>query len=78
MQRQAGATPAKVRSLTVEVSFDDGRTWRLASVQESGAGWLADVHHPAGVGYAALRAYAVDQSGNTVRQTIIRAYRIKG
>ncbi|PYC64322.1 peptidase S8 [Micromonospora arborensis] len=78
VQRQAGATPAQVRSLTVEVSFDDGQTWRLASVQKSGAGWLADVHHPAGAGYAALRAYAVDQSGNTVRQTIIRAYRIKG
>ncbi|MFG1836921.1 S8 family serine peptidase [Micromonospora sp. NPDC049175] len=78
VQRQAGATPAQVRSLTVEVSYDDGRTWQSASVRESGAGWLADVRHPAGAGYATLRAYAVDQSGNTVRQTITRAYRIKG
>ncbi|MEU8082864.1 S8 family serine peptidase [Micromonospora sp. NPDC049101] len=78
VQRQAGATPARVRSLTVEVSYDDGRTWKPAPVRETGAGWLADVHHPAGAGYATLRAYAVDQSGNTVRQTIVRAYRIKG
>ncbi|GAA0926792.1 hypothetical protein GCM10009560_28950 [Nonomuraea longicatena] len=34
------------------------------------------LRHPAGDGFVSLRAKATDTSGNTVEQTVIRAYRI--
>ena len=34
------------------------------------------VNHPAMEGFVSLRAKAVDTAGNTVEQTVIRAYRI--
>ena len=60
------------RSLAVEVSYDDGATWASAPVV---AGQAA-VTHPAGDGYVSLRATAVDAAGNTVTQTVIRAYKL--
>ncbi|MGN9909586.1 S8 family serine peptidase [Phytohabitans sp. LJ34] len=60
------------RSLAVEVSYDDGATWAPAPV----AAGQATVTHPAGDGYVSLRATAVDSAGNTVTQTVIRAYKL--
>ncbi len=73
-----GAAPSAVRTLTVEVSYDDGRTWRPARLVGGGGSWTATVVHPVRAGYVSLRANAVDQAGNAVRQTIIHAYRLKG
>jgi hypothetical protein len=38
--------------------------------------WWAVVQNPAS-GFVSLRASAADQDGNTVTQTIIRAYQVK-
>ncbi len=61
--------PARVNR--IEVSFDDGATWTRAVV------WATTliVRHPPGTGFVSLRATASDNDGNTVDQTIIRAYR---
>ncbi|MFC0526908.1 S8 family serine peptidase [Phytohabitans kaempferiae] len=59
-------------SLRVEVSYDDGVTWSPAPV----AAGQATVDHPARDGYVSLRATAVDSAGNTVTQTVIRAYKL--
>jgi hypothetical protein len=59
------ATPA-VRP-SVQVSFDDGATWYLATVTAS----KAVIVHPAAAGWVSLRATAFG-----MEQTIIRAYRI--
>lgn len=78
VQRQNGVPAAEVSELTVEASFDDGRTWRTVEVTR-GPGddtAVARVDHPRGVRYASLRATAADADGNTVEQTIIRAYGI--
>ncbi|EGD42634.1 putative secreted peptidase [Nocardioidaceae bacterium Broad-1] len=75
LDRQIGAAPAKTRALTVEASFDDGRTWRKLNVERRGEKAVASVQHPSGSGFVSLRARATDTSGNSVRQTIIRAYR---
>jgi subtilisin family serine protease len=64
---------ARVTSLAVDVSYDDGRTWTPATVTRSGVRWSVAVNHPA-TGYASLRAKATDANGNTVTQTILRAY----
>jgi hypothetical protein len=65
-----------VRTLAVQVSYDDGVTWLPATVTESRDGWLAGVDHPAGAGHVALRAQVTDGAGNTGQVTIIRAYHI--
>jgi hypothetical protein len=62
------------RSLAVEVSYDDGATWAPAPV----AAGQATLTHPARDGYVSLRATAVDSAGNTVTQTVIRAYKLAG
>ncbi|MEO3818076.1 S8 family serine peptidase [Plantactinospora sp. B24E8] len=60
------------QSLTVEVSYDDGKTWAPVEVT---AGQVV-LRHPEDAGYVSLRANATDTAGNTVSQTVIRAYRI--
>ncbi|WP_253885029.1 S8 family serine peptidase [Actinokineospora diospyrosa] len=64
-----------VSTLTVDVSYDDGATWTPTRLVRDGAAWKATVTHPAS-GFASLRAKATDSAGNTVDQTVIRAYRI--
>jgi hypothetical protein len=73
VSRQDG--PARVTALRVEASFDDGRTWHAVRPDRAGSGWLATVHQPRS-GFATLRATATDSDGNTVTETITRAYRI--
>ncbi|MFG3686666.1 S8 family serine peptidase [Micromonospora sp. NPDC047740] len=77
VERQPGAPAATVAALTVDVSYDGGKTWRKADLHRTGAGWAASVRHPAGPGYVSLRATARDSAGNTVSQRIIQAYRLR-
>ncbi|MFJ4467821.1 S8 family serine peptidase [Streptomyces sp. NPDC089424] len=79
VRHQDGLTaPAGVR-LKVEASFDDGRTWK-AQVRTKDRGhnrFTATVESPGDHrqgGYVTLRVTASDQAGNTVRQTVERAY----
>jgi hypothetical protein len=74
VQRQPGAPAGRTRSVTLEVSYDDGTTWHPALVRGSGDHRIATVRHPSAAGYASLRVRAVDTTGNTVTQTVIRAY----
>ncbi len=78
VQRQTGAPGATVVGLTLDISYDGGRTWQPARLVRIGNTWTATVDHPAGDRFASLRAFAVDSAGNTVRQTIVNAYRLKG
>ncbi|GIJ61278.1 hypothetical protein Vau01_087940 [Virgisporangium aurantiacum] len=59
-----GVTPV------IEVSFDDGASWRQVAV----SGQVATVRHPAGSGFVSLRARVAD-GGTVSEQTVIRAYR---
>jgi hypothetical protein len=72
---QDGAARVPVRGLSVDVSFDDGVSWRPASVAPAGSRWKVAL--PAGTGYASLRTTAVDAAGNSVTETITRAYRVR-
>ncbi|MEV6239291.1 S8 family serine peptidase [Lentzea sp. NPDC051838] len=64
--------PAKSRitKLKVEVSFDDGKTWRSVPIIAG----HALIQHPAAPGFVSVRAEARDQAGNSVSQTVIRSY----
>jgi len=75
VQRQPGSAAARARKLTVEVSFDDGATWRPAQTIGYAQHGLVLVHHPLAPGFVSLRATSEDTTGNTVAETIIRAYR---
>lgn len=75
LDRQVGAAPAATRSLSVEASFDDGRTWRRVPTVRTGEKAVALIQNPRGAGFVSLRASAADTAGNTTKQTIIRAYR---
>ncbi len=74
--RQAGSGTAAVRSLTVDVSYDDGATWTPANVTRHGTKWTVSLRHPKS-GFVSLRAKAADARGNRVEQTIVRAYGLK-
>jgi subtilisin family serine protease len=67
-----GSRPSR---LSVEASYDDGASWRPATLRRTGTGWTAEVRHPGGTGFVSLRAAATDPAGNTVTQTLTRAYR---
>ncbi len=76
VDRQLATSHTQVRSLTTEVSFDDGKTWQPLRVSKKHDRWVAIVRNPGVAGYASLRATAVDRAGHTVKQTVIHAYRI--
>ncbi|EWT00739.1 peptidase S8 [Intrasporangium oryzae NRRL B-24470] len=66
-----------VQGSTLEVSTDDGVTWRPASLRSTGTGaWVAKVDVQAGQ-WISLRAKAWDDKGNAVNQEVIRAYTVR-
>ncbi|MCE7000403.1 S8 family serine peptidase [Saccharothrix sp. S26] len=72
VEQQDGADNGEVGQVRVDVSFDDGRTWRRVPV----AGGAAFVRHPPVAGYVSLRASGADSDGNTFEHSVIRAYKI--
>ncbi|WP_394619544.1 S8 family serine peptidase [Lentzea sp. JNUCC 0626] len=70
---QPGVAPTRARAIEVEVSFDDGASWQRVRV--SGNGKLEIPAGPAG--FASLRAKAVDLLGNSVTETITKAYAVR-
>ncbi|MCP3805219.1 S8 family serine peptidase [Allokutzneria sp. A3M-2-11 16] len=71
VHRNGGGSVVAVPS--VEVSFDDGGRWEPARVVDG----AVSVVNPAG-GFVSLRARVGDGEGNTVVQTVIRAYAVGG
>lgn len=73
---QPGSTAAGLRTVTVQYSVNDGATWTNATVTGSGGTRWVTVTHPRITGFVSLRATASDYAGNSVVQTILRAYKI--
>nr|WP_042180747.1 S8 family serine peptidase [Kibdelosporangium sp. MJ126-NF4]CEL14559.1 probable secreted peptidase [Kibdelosporangium sp. MJ126-NF4]CTQ88924.1 probable secreted peptidase [Kibdelosporangium sp. MJ126-NF4] len=70
-RHQTGPTAAKFKAW---VSYDDGKTWREVEVDRQGR---AVVDHPRldqTNGFVALRVQGADAAGNSVEQTVLRAY----
>ncbi|MBB4904963.1 S8 family serine peptidase [Actinophytocola algeriensis] len=74
LQRNGSGAEERPKSLTVEVSYDEGATWQKAETLLNVA---AVLHHPADATSVSLRATATDRAGNTLKETIIRAYKLR-
>ncbi|WP_175482692.1 S8 family serine peptidase [Actinokineospora iranica] len=72
LQLENGAK-GQPRRLSVDVSYDEGKTWHRATVIAKS---LVVLDHPAGASSVSLRAAAEDSRGSTVEQTIVRAYQL--
>lgn len=71
------APASTIASATVEVSFDDGTTWTTAALTGSNGHYAAAFTAP-GNGFVSTRVTAADAGGDTVSQTVIRAYAVGG
>jgi hypothetical protein len=74
VQHQGGSAARVTTTFDLQVSYDDGTTWRTPLHTRIGDRGATVLRPPAG-GYVSLRAVAADAAGNRVEQTIIRAYR---
>ncbi|MEU5218090.1 S8 family serine peptidase [Streptomyces sp. NPDC020807] len=74
----AGYSPAALTSAKLSYSYDGGVTWTEAQVSQQGGGWTATVNHAGATGsQVTLRAELTDANGNSVTQTVVRAYDVR-
>ncbi|WP_405097983.1 S8 family peptidase [Micromonospora sp. NBC_01412] len=70
-----------LKSLKLWLSFDDGKHWKQVTTRAArGGAYTATFDHPAlsrTTGAVSVRAEGVDSAGNTITQTITRAYGLK-
>ncbi|MEU2246676.1 S8 family serine peptidase [Streptomyces sp. NPDC019224] len=76
VQRAPGAAKAEVGPAALEVSWDDGVTWKAVKVTEGlhGTPAHATLIAPLHASYATLRATVTASDGSTVKQTVTRAF----
>lgn len=77
VRMQDGMPAPRGTSVKVETSYDGGRTWTTATTARKGDGFTATVKRPDRVhsdAYVTVRVTAKDAAGNSVRQTVDRAY----
>ncbi|MFC0601356.1 S8 family serine peptidase [Streptomyces palmae] len=70
---KGSAAGGHLKSLTVYVSYDEGKHWKKLAVSSG----KVTVKNPRAGGSVSFRAEAADKQGNTVSQTIYRAYLTK-
>ncbi|MEU7027922.1 S8 family serine peptidase [Streptomyces sp. NPDC046275] len=74
----AGYTPAALSTVALSYSYDGGTTWTAAPVSRQGDAWTATVHHAGAAGrQVTLKTEMTDARGNSVTQTVVRAYDVR-
>ncbi|MEU6883286.1 S8 family serine peptidase [Streptomyces sp. NPDC046712] len=74
----AGYTPAALTSAKLSYSYDGGSTWTEAQVSQQGGEWTATVNHTGAAGKpVTLKTELTDAHGNSVTQTVVRAYDVR-
>ncbi|WP_204059743.1 S8 family peptidase [Microbispora corallina] len=66
-----------IDTITVDISYDDGATWTRAHLDRTNKGWTAKLRAPGSAGAVTLRTFAKDTVGNSVSQTIVRAFGLR-
>jgi hypothetical protein len=74
-----GAPATAIKSVTMQVSFDNGQTWQQAGVTATGPGqYQVSYANRSGAQTASLWLTATDAQGNTISQVVNNAYAIAG
>ncbi|MFD3942548.1 S8 family serine peptidase [Streptomyces sp. NPDC058579] len=74
----AGYTPAALTSARLSYSYDGGTTWTEARVSQRAGTWTATVNHAGAAGKpVTLKTELTDAKGNSVTQTVVRAYDVR-
>jgi subtilisin family serine protease len=71
-----GSGAAKPKSLSVKVSYDEGKTWHTAKVATVKGARVLHLTHPKTATSVSFQASLTDSHGNKVKETIYRAYRL--
>ncbi|MFJ3224552.1 S8 family serine peptidase [Streptomyces sp. NPDC086783] len=71
---QLPGVESPVSTATVDLSYDDGKTWHRADLDRQGANWRTSLHAPRSAQFVTLRVDARDRDGNSVTQTLTRAF----
>ncbi|MFD3452024.1 S8 family serine peptidase [Streptomyces sp. NPDC058691] len=66
-----------VSSVELEVSYDDGASWRTQALKEDKGTWQALLHAPARAAYVSIRVTAEQRNGGGITQTVTRAFGLK-
>ncbi|MBO1330015.1 S8 family serine peptidase [Streptomyces sp. VRA16 Mangrove soil] len=73
-----GYTPGQLVDAKVSYSYDGGETWTEAKTRRSDGDWSATVNHAGASGkQVTLRTQLTDDKGNSVTQTVTRAYDVR-
>ncbi|MFD8009402.1 S8 family serine peptidase [Streptomyces sp. NPDC059762] len=74
----AGYEVGALTSAALSYSYDGGVTWNEAPVAQDGGEWVATVNHTGATGkQVTLRTELTDANGNSVTQTVVRAYDVR-
>ncbi|MFD9033964.1 S8 family serine peptidase [Streptomyces sp. NPDC059567] len=74
----AGYQVAALTSARLSYSYDGGTTWTEAQVSQQGGAWTATVNHAGAAGKpVTLKTELTDANGNSVTQTVVRAYDVR-
>ncbi|MFF3559374.1 S8 family serine peptidase [Streptomyces sp. NPDC002574] len=75
----AGSDAAKdaISSVRLEVSYDDGKSWRPQEMKEIKGTWQTLLHAPARADYVSVRVTAEQRNGGGITQTVTRAFGLK-
>ncbi|MFD4636678.1 S8 family serine peptidase [Lentzea sp. NPDC058436] len=76
VERNGTGPVTNIKAPAVQVSYDEGKTWKPVSLRKTKAGWNVTLIHPHGAKNVSFKARAAD-AGSDVQQTIIRAYDLK-
>lgn len=66
-----------VTSVALEVSYDDGATWRPQVLKKADGAWQARLRAPVRADYVSFRVTAKQRNGGGVMQTVSRAFGLK-
>lgn len=76
VERNGTGKVTNIKDPAVQVSYDEGATWKPVPLRKNRGGWQVTLIHPHGAKNVSFKARAAD-AGGEVQQTIIRAYDLK-
>ncbi|MEU0881233.1 S8 family peptidase [Lentzea sp. NPDC005914] len=76
VERNGTGVVTDIKDPAVQVSYDEGKTWKPVPLWKNRNGWQVTLFHPHGAKNVSFKARAAD-AGGEVQQTIIRAYDLK-